>query len=231
MKRLDEGTLAINRAIELTPSIIDCYFKKIHGFLVNLKYDETIAFLDEIIPKFPKEKKHLLHKKTYVYFKWGYYESDTSKYEEADEILKELISIYPKHLEFINSRVYSLAYLEREEESMNLAQELIKLDPNEGNYHDTYGEVLMIFKRYEEAIEEFKNALELDRYGYFVYQTFIKMGICYYYLEEYALAKESLETGMEYTQSCMCDLEKKEYWMKKANKFLVKIKTILIEMY
>jgi tetratricopeptide (TPR) repeat protein len=88
----------------------------------------------------------------------------------------------------------------------------------------------MIFKRYKEAIEEFKKALELDRYAYFVYQTFIKMGICHYYLEDYAFAKENLENGIEYIKSCMCDREKKEYWSKRANKYLIKIKTLLLEV-
>jgi tetratricopeptide (TPR) repeat protein len=231
MKRFDDGIIAIDKAIELTPNIIDCYYKKIHGFLINLKFPEMITFLDEMMQKFPQEKKHLLQKKSYAYLKWGYYDNDASKYEEGDDILKELINIYPNEYDFLNSRVYSLAYLEHEEESVNLAKELTKLVPNEGNYHDSYGEVLMIFKRHKEAIEEFKKAIELDRYGWFVYQTFIKMGICYYYLEDYALAKENIEIGIESTKSCMCDLETKEYWAKRANKYLIKIKTLLLEAY
>jgi len=229
LRRFDDAVEAIDTAIELKPKIIDYYYKKIHGFILNKRFNEAIEFVEIAINQFPDENKHFLHKKAYILDKMGYYENDPIKFEESLEILDKLIELYPDDYDLINSKVYVLAYLERESDAIKLAKELVNLDPNCGNYQDSYGEVLMMFKRYKKAIELFKEALNLERYGHFVYQTFIKLGICYYNLEEYDLAKECLEEGIEHTHSCLCDQEKKEHWLEKANTYMLKIKELSIK--
>jgi tetratricopeptide (TPR) repeat protein len=229
LRRFDDAAEAIDTAIELKPKIIDYYFKKIHGFILNKRFKEAIEFVEVAINQFPDENKHFLNKKAYILDKMGYYEEDPTKFEESLEILDKLIELYPEDYDLLNSKVYALAYLERETDAIKLAKELVNLDPNCGNYHDSYGEVLMMFKRYKEAVELFREALNLDRYGHFVYQTFIKLGICYFNLEEYGLAKECLEQGIEHTHSCLCDQEKKEHWLEKANRYMFKIKELSIK--
>ncbi|MFX1268356.1 MAG: hypothetical protein ACFFAK_10395 [Promethearchaeota archaeon] len=228
LRRFEEAAEAIDTAIELKPKIIDYYFKKIHGFILNKRFKEAIDFVDIAINQFPDENKHFLNKKAYILDKMGYHEDDPSKFEESLEILDKLIELYPKDYDLLNSKVYVLAYLEQESDAIDLAKKLVNLDPNCGNYHDSYGEILMMFKKYKEAVELFKEALNLERYGHFVYQTFIKLGICYFNLEEYDLAKECLEQGIEHTHSCLCDQEKKEHWLEKANIYMLKIKELSI---
>ncbi|MFX0027201.1 MAG: hypothetical protein ACFE8M_12375, partial [Candidatus Hermodarchaeota archaeon] len=229
LRRFNDAVEAIDTAIELKPKIIDYYYKKIHGFILNKRFKEAIKFVEIAINQFPDENKHFLNKKAYILDKMGYYEDDSSKFEESLEILDKLIELYPEDYDLLNSKVYVLAYLERETDAINLAEKLVNLDSNCGNYHDSYGEVLMMFKKYKEAVELFKEALNLDRYGHFVYQTFIKLGICYFNLEEYDLAKECLEQGIEHTFSCLCDHEKKEHWLEKANRYIFKIKELSIK--
>jgi len=224
LREFEQALEAIENAIKLKPGVADLYYKKIHGYILNKRFKEALDFIEETMKKFPKETKVLLHKKAYLFDKMGYYENDLSKYEESLDILDKLIELYPEDLDLINSKVYGLAYLEREEESIELAKKLISLAPENGNYHDSYGEVLLMFKRYKEAIELFKEAINLDRYGFYIYQTFIKMGMSYYHVGEFDLAMQFLEDGIDYTRSCLCDLEKKGHWLKKANDYLLKIK-------
>ncbi|MFX1498897.1 MAG: hypothetical protein ACFFBH_15335 [Promethearchaeota archaeon] len=226
LRQYEAAFEAIDKAIEIRPKIIDYYYNKILGFNLSKRFDEAIELIGEIIPQFPDESRHLLHKKAYILVKMGYYENNPKRYEESYEILAKLIELYHNDNDLVNSMVYGLAYLDREKEAIELGKKLISLEPNNGNYHDSYGEILMMFKHYKKAIELFKTAISLEPYGFFVYQTFIKMGICYYYLKEYDLATQMLEQGKDYTHSCLCEMEKKEHWLKKANNYLLKIKQI-----
>ncbi|MFW9829865.1 MAG: tetratricopeptide repeat protein [Candidatus Thorarchaeota archaeon] len=224
LRQFEEAFEAIDEAIELRPKIIDYYYNKILGYNLGKRFDEALELIAEILPMFPDKSKHILHKKAYMLIKMGYYENDPKRYEESYEILSKLMELYHDDNDLVNSMVYGLAYLDREKESIDLAEKLVSLEPNNGNYHDSYGEILMIFKHYKKAIELFKTAIGLEPYGFFVYQTFIKMGICFYHLKEYDLSIQMLEQGKDYTHSCLCEMEKKEHWLKKANNYLLKIK-------
>lgn len=57
--------------------------------------------------------------------------------------------------DLLNYKVYWLQYLNRKEEALKLIQELVDRVPDNGTYHDMYGEILMYYEEYEEAIEKF----------------------------------------------------------------------------
>ncbi|MFX0155315.1 MAG: hypothetical protein ACFE9Q_12405, partial [Candidatus Hodarchaeota archaeon] len=90
-------------------------------------------------------------------------------------------------------------------------------------YHDTYGEILITFKEYEKAIEEFQNAIIIDSNDWFIYQTYIKLGICYTALENFELAVQNLKRGKELTIKIMSDFESKNKWLAIVDLFLAEI--------
>ncbi|MFX0001062.1 MAG: hypothetical protein ACFE88_13195, partial [Candidatus Hermodarchaeota archaeon] len=90
-------------------------------------------------------------------------------------------------------------------------------------YHDTYGEILITFKEYEKAIEEFQNAIAIDTNDWFIYQTYIKLGICYTALENFELAVQNLKRGKELTTKIMSDFESKNKWLAIVDLFLAEI--------
>ncbi|MFX1476897.1 MAG: tetratricopeptide repeat protein [Promethearchaeota archaeon] len=109
------------------------------------------------------------------------------------------------------------------EESFKILKELIEIEPQKGIYHDTFGEILITFKEYEKAIEEFQKAIEFDNNEWYIYQTYIKLGICYTVLENLKLAENFLKKGRELTTKIISDIESKNKWLAIGNLFLAEI--------
>jgi predicted Zn-dependent protease len=113
--------------------------------------------------------------------------------------------------------------LDKKQEALEILRELVRKEPENGIYHDTYGEILINFKEYEKAIQEFQKAIEIDSNDWFIHQTYIKMGICYTALEKYELANKNLKRGKELTSKIISDLESKNKWLAIVDLFLAEI--------
>lgn len=219
LKRYEEAFSAIDIAIDLNPKNIHLYFTKIHILISVNKFDNILALLEKGIKEFPEKRKDLLWKKTHIFFKM-------KEFDEGIKILDSLIELYPEDYVLLNSKVYGLAYLEKKEEAIEAAKKLVTLVPDNGNYHDSYGEILMMFNEYKEAIKEFQKALKLEPYGFFSYETCIKMGNCYKELGKYDLATEYIEKGKMISNRMICELETKTCWIEKAENYLSEIKKL-----
>ena len=104
---------------------------------------------------------------------------------------------------------------------------LIEREPDNRIYHDSYGEILMAFNDYELAINKFQKAIELDSNGWYIYQTYIKLGICYRGLEDYDLALKYLRKGEELIDQSPSDNDKKEMWHSYTTPFIEEIKALI----
>jgi tetratricopeptide (TPR) repeat protein len=113
--------------------------------------------------------------------------------------------------------------LDKKKESLEIIQDLVNRFPENGTYHDTFGEILMYFEDYKEASEQFLEAVDLASDEWYIHQTYIKLGICYKELKNYDLAIEKLEKGIEITEKEDFDLETKQKWLSIANLFLSEI--------
>jgi tetratricopeptide (TPR) repeat protein len=139
------------------------------------------------------------------------------------EIIEDLIKKYPKDNDLLNYKAFWYQYLNKREEALNLIKKLIEREPDNGIYHDSYGEILMAFKDYKLAIDKFQSAIELDPESWHIYQTYIKLGICYRELEEYDLALEYLTKGKELIDQSPSDSETKQMWHFYAKPFIEEI--------
>ncbi|MHA2088346.1 MAG: tetratricopeptide repeat protein, partial [Promethearchaeota archaeon] len=101
--------------------------------------------------------------------------------------------------------------------------DLIDKFPENGTYHDTYGEILMYFEEYEQAVDHFLEALDLSSEDWYLHQTYIKLGICYKELNNFDLAVENLKKGIEITENDIDDIETKQKWLSIGNLFIAEI--------
>ncbi len=203
----------IENEISLTPKNYDLYNSKIRILLYFNQYNDVLTELENMLKLFPEKEIDIMIKKAYTLKK-------DKNVEDGLEIIEELIEKYPKDNSLRNYKAYWLSYLDKKQEALEILRELVKKEPEKGIYRDTYGEILIHFKEYEKAIQEFQKAIEIDTNDWFIYQTYIKIGICYIALENIELAFQYLKKGKELTSKILSDLESKNKWLAIVDLFL-----------
>jgi tetratricopeptide (TPR) repeat protein len=213
---LEDALEAIDTAIELDPKALHLYFTK-YDILHNYdKTDEALKLVDEGIELFPEHKSKLIAHKAYLYKK-------KKNYDKGLEIVNDLWEENPKDLEVLNHKVYYHLYLGDREEAIAAGKLLTKLAPEEGNFYDSYGEILTEFGEYEEAIKQLEKALELDPLGWFTYNTYRLLAKCYKETGKFDLAKDSLQKGERAIHTCFCDIKMRKEWKEKKLKLLAEM--------
>lgn len=219
-KSFEEALKEINKAIERKPKEIDLYYVKSKILIYFDKYNEVLVFLDGMVKEFPKDEKYLKMKKASILKRMR-------DLEGGFEIIEELIRIYPDDNDLLNYKALWYQYLDKREESLEMIQNLIEREPENGIYHDSYGEILLAFNEHKFAIDEFLRAIELDPNSWYIYQTYIKLGICYRELEDYELALEHLTKGEELIDQSPGDNDTKQMWHSYAKPFIEETKVLL----
>jgi tetratricopeptide (TPR) repeat protein len=184
------------------------------------KYNDGLVLLDGMLKNFPENEKDLKMKKASIL-------KNMRDLEGGLKIIDELINKNPEDNDLLNYRALWYQYLNNKEEALKIIKELIEREPDNGIYHDSYGEILMAFNDYELAINKFKRAIELDSKGWYIYQTYIKLGICYRGLEDYDLALEYLRKGEELIDQSPSDNDTKEMWHSYTTPFIEEIKALI----
>jgi tetratricopeptide (TPR) repeat protein len=218
----DEALVSIDRAIALSPKILDFYNSKNRILMYFDKFDEILEILDDLLEKFPEGEKNLKIKKAYIL-------KEKKNLEGGLEIINELIEKYQDDNSLILHKIYWLQYLDKKEKVLDTLESIIEREPENGIFHDTYGEILMNFEEYEKAIDEFLKAIEIDNNEWYINQTYIKLGICYKEMGDQDLAIKNLTKGKEFTNKCYCDLETKRNWLVIAQLFLDEIAELEVD--
>ena len=212
----EEKIKEIDKEIKSASKDYELYNSKIRILLYFNQYDDVLSLIEKMIAIFPDKENDILIKKAYTLKR-------DNNLEGGFEIIEQLISKYPKDKALQNYKAYWLSYMGKKEEALKILQGLIESDPEKGVYHDTRGEILISFKEYEKAIQEFQKAIELNPNNWFIYQSYIKIGVCYLALENFELASQNLAKGKELTGEIINDLESKNKWLAIADLFLAEI--------
>ncbi len=122
----------------------------------------------------------------------------------------------------------SIAYLKRENKGLEKIKKLLDVD-GKAMYIDTFGEILMMFGHYRDAIKEFNRTIDTEPHAWFIYQTHIKMGISYKEIGEFDKAIGSFNKGLELVEALKCEIKNQEYWINKAHENLNEIQAAQIK--
>ncbi|MHA1477168.1 MAG: tetratricopeptide repeat protein, partial [Promethearchaeota archaeon] len=209
----EESIKEINIAISSNPNDYDLYLSKESVLIYFNKYNDLLSFLDEILEIFPNEHKNIEIKRAYIL-------KEKRNLEEGLKIINNLLDNYPDDKDLLVYKAYWLQYLTRKEEAIEIIQYLIEEDPNNGIYHDTYGEMLMSFQDYENAKKEFLKSIEISSDDWYTFQTYIKLGICDKELGNLEPALKNLKRGKKFVEKSRSDEETKQKWLQIADLFL-----------
>ena len=193
LKKYDESIDSVDRALELIPTLHPLYTRKVYLLITSKREYDALNLIDELLESHPSLKRTLLLEKSYIHVL-------LKQYDEGLKAVDEAIELYPHDTDLINNKAMILGYLGRREEAIETAEYLIRLSPKYGNCYDTYGEILMVFEEYENALEKFKEALNLEPSGWFAFETCLKMGECFKKLGKFEKAREYFEKGKKLTE-------------------------------
>ena len=213
---LEESIDAIDQSIKSDPENMELYLSKCAILKYYNKYDELLELLDEMLQSFPNFEIDLTMKKVDIFKLMG-------NLKAGFEIIEDLSDRFPDQSDLQMYKAYWLMYLNKKEESLNLMEKIIDCEPK-SLFYDTYGEILMNYEEYEAAIEQFQKTIELSDQEWFIYQTYIKLGICYKEIENFKLALENLSKGKDYTEKSDADQDTKQKWITIAELFQTDIK-------
>jgi tetratricopeptide (TPR) repeat protein/Mn-dependent DtxR family transcriptional regulator len=208
----------IEKKIEKHPENLDLYYLKIRILIYFNQYHEAINLLDSMLEMFHESKKDIQILKAAVLKR-------AQEIEAGLKIINDLIEIFPEDNDLLCYKAYWMQYLDDKEESMKIIKNLIEKEPENGLYQDTYGEILMYFEDYEEAAKKFLKAITIEDNGWYIYQTYIKLGICYKALEKQDLALKNFKTGRQLAKKSTSDPEMKRKWLSIIDLFHAEIET------
>ncbi|MHA2049728.1 MAG: hypothetical protein ACW986_08950 [Promethearchaeota archaeon] len=186
--RSDEAIQSIDTAIEILPNQNLLYGLKTYFLISSNRDSEALELIDEYIENYPQLVNSLYKQKTFLYCK-------LKEFEKGLKTVNIALEKYPQDIALVNNKTILLGYLERKEETIETANHLISLNPSNGNSYDTYGEVLMTFGEYKNALQKLEKALSLEPTGWFAYETCIKMSKCHKELGNLEKALEYAEKG------------------------------------
>ncbi|MFX1375206.1 MAG: tetratricopeptide repeat protein [Promethearchaeota archaeon] len=231
MGKNEEALEEIEIALETTEEFVDLYYSKSKVLAELERYDEALEILEETMKKFPDNRKHLLMQKAYVYKMQG-------DFEAGLDIVTNLTITYPDYLDFYNNKAYWHLYIYKQnrenniedEENKKAAVETIKFltekAPQEGNYFDSYGEILMTIGDYENAIKKYQKAIKTEPNGWFIPASYVGLGKCYEMLGKYEEAEENFLKARKITRYCFCHIKHKKEWIDEIEYHLTKVKEL-----
>ncbi|TFG15430.1 MAG: hypothetical protein EU531_08335 [Promethearchaeota archaeon] len=208
-----EKSKDIDRELKSDPDNINLYYLKLKQLIYFNQYNDAIELLDKMLKDFPDNDKDIKLLKAVVLRRM-------QLIQEGLDIINKLIIKYPEDNSLLSYKAYWLQFLDKRQEAVSIIQKLSDKEPNNGLYEDTFGEILMYFQEYEEAAKKFVKSLVLGSDEWYIFQTYIKLGICYKATGNLDLAALNLKKGIEIIEKKVKEPETKQKWLTIANLFL-----------
>jgi len=224
----EEALEEIGLALELDAGVVDLYYWKSKILASLERFDEAITLLENSMKKFPENNKHFLMQKAHVLKQAG-------DLQLGLEIVDKLIEEFPGEDSFYNNKAYWHLYIYKQNQDEGIVDEANKkaaIDtikfvtenyPKEGNYFDSYGEILLTIGDYENSIKQYEKAIETEPKGWFVPASYLGLGRCYEGLGDYRKAEANLLKARKIIRYCFCHIKHKKEWIDEIENHLKNI--------
>jgi len=174
-------------------------------------YVEGIQAMNDVAQAYPHDKR--------LNFLIGYWLYKLDEYERSKTFTLQALQDDPAYATAYNQLGYLYSRVREYDKAIQSMEEYVKLLPNEPNPHDSYGEMLRLSGRFDDALEQYHIALKIDPTFYIsqkeLGETYAVMGQEERARTEYAKAiQEAPGNGLkaEYLQkSAMTYLREQKY--------------------
>lgn len=157
LNRMDELIKDCERALEYYPNQGSLYYHLAYAQMRKQNFDE--------IPDLVRQAQRLIRndpdKQSDLFWILGEAYNGLGQFENSDKAFEQALVLKSNNVLAINSYCYYLAIRNSNlERALILAEKLIKEDPLNASFQDTYGWVLYKLKRYKDAIKVFQKIIE-----------------------------------------------------------------------
>jgi tetratricopeptide (TPR) repeat protein len=147
-------------------------------------YVQGIQAMNDLAQMFPHDKR--------LNFLIGYWLYKQDEYEHSRAFTLKALDTDQKYATAYNQLGYLYSRAREYDKAIDAMEKYVKLLPNEPNPHDSYGEMLRLSGRFEDALEQYRIALKIDPTFYIsqkeLGETYALMGQGERAREEYAKA-------------------------------------------
>lgn len=120
---------------------------------------------------------------------------DRGQLAVAKEKLDKAIEQNPSNIDAFTSMAYLSTKIGEYEEAENFYLDALDIKSNDPNIHNNYGGLLCQMGRYEEGLDEIKQAYENPFYES-LYLAYANVGTCYIKMKDYAKAEKMLRKAL-----------------------------------
>jgi tetratricopeptide (TPR) repeat protein len=118
------------------------------------RYVEGIQAMNDVAQAYPHDKR--------LNFLIGYWLYKLDEYERSQTFTLQALQDDPAYATAYNQLGYLYSRVREYDKAIQAMEEYVKLLPNEPNPHDSYGEMLRLSGRFDDALEQYHIALKID---------------------------------------------------------------------
>jgi len=173
-----------NKATEKGRLYIDAFY----AMVVELNHEKCIDLLEQIVKKYPREKR--------AHYWLGYYSYQNKMLDEARDKFHFILELDPEHGQSLNLLGYIYSAMENYEKALEYLEKYASISPGDVGPFDALGELYYFMGRLDEAIAKFKEALRIKP-GYDIYN---RLAYIYALKENYTEATKWVDRGLNVGQ-------------------------------
>jgi len=173
-----------NKATEKERLYIDAF----HARVVELNREKCIDLLEQIVKKYPREKR--------AHYWLGRYSWGNRMFDEAIDKLHLVLELDPNYGQALNLLGYIYSDMENYEKAVEYLEKYASVSPGEANPIDSLGELYYFMGRLDEAIAKFKEALRIKPN----FESNNNLAYIYALKENYTEATKWVDRGFNVTQ-------------------------------
>ena len=173
-----------NKATEKERLYIDAFY----AMVVELNHEKCIDLLEQIVKKYPREKR--------AHYWLGYYSYQNKMLDEARDKFHFILELDPEHGQSLKLLGYIYSAMENYERALEYLKKYASISPGDVGPFDALGELYYFMGRLDEAIAKFKEVLRIKP-GYDIYN---RLAYIYALKENYTEATKWVDRGLNVGQ-------------------------------